>query len=501
MKPLRSPGARALAAACSLVLAACTVGPDFKPPRADVPPSWSAAKTEAGQGSALGEGPARLADWWKGFGDPVLDSLIERAAAQNLDLRAAGLRIAEARAARDVTASSYWPALDASASYASTRISEKTATTSLLSSFGGNSGGKAPAGGVAAAVPGLANPFDQFQYGFDASWEADLFGRVRRSVEAADASAQASLEDSRGVFIALAAETARGYIELRGAQQDLQITRDSLATQRDVLELVEQRRRSGLATDLDVANAAAVVAGTEALLPLYDRRTTLAINELCVLLAQPPGALRPELERTAAVPPAPPQVPLGLPADLLRRRPDIRAAEARLHAATAQVGAATASFFPDVSLNLGFGFQAERARDLADWASHFLSLGPSVDLPIFDGGRHSATVRLQDLRAREAATAYAAAVLNALQEVENSAAAYNTELQRRQALRRAVVQEGDALLLSRQRYRSGLTDFLEVLEAERSLQQAQLAEADSIAVLSTDLVALYKALGGGWGED
>lgn len=353
--------ARRLSPALVLVLAlvsACTVGPDYRPPQPQVPAQWTQ------RGGMLTSEPADLAAWWRTFHDPQLNSLVSRAAASNLELRAAALRIAQARAQRDIAASGAWPSLNASGAYARTRISERTATTSLLGL--GQSTGASPSGGVGGSIPGLANPFDQFQYGFDAAWEADLFGRVSRSVEAADAGVQASVEERHDAFVSLAGEVARAYIELRSAQREQLIARDSLQTQRGILELAQQRRDAGVGDDLDVANAAAVVAGTRAQLPLYQRRITQAVNQLSLLLAQQPGALSEELEAVQAVPPVPPRMPAGLPADLVRRRPDIRAAEARLHAATAQVGVATADFFPDLTLHLGLGLQAERVKDLTD---------------------------------------------------------------------------------------------------------------------------------------
>lgn len=476
-------------------LPGCTVGPDFVPPKADTPAQWTLPR-QAAPGRVVTT-PVRTAAWWKSFDDPTLDRLIARAAAANLDLRQAVLRIAEARAARRIAAAGFWPSLSANGSYARERISEKTAFTSLLGSIGGGAG-HAPAGGVSGALPGLQNPFGQYQDGFDASWEIDLFGRVRRSVEAAEADTTASVADSQSVLVSLLAEVARVYIDLRATQLRHAILTANLATQRDSLALTRNRRQSGIGNDLDVANAAAEVASTAAELPLETSRISQDINRLSFLLDLAPDALRAELETVKPVPPVPPKVPIGLPADILRRRPDIRAAEAQLHAATARVGVAVADLFPRLTLSADAGFQAEHAGDLANWASHFFSVGPTLDLPIFSAGRREATVHLQDLKAKEAAIAYARTVLSALHEVENALAAYAAEQNRRSALATAVAQNRDALTLARQRYASGVTTFLDVLDAERTLQQSELLMADSTAALSTDLVQLYKALGGGW---
>ncbi len=474
-----------------VALSGCTVGPDFAPPKADAPAAWTetAIIKRPGQQNVVAAAPVTAAAWWTSFNDPVLTSLVERAAASNLDLRQAVLRIAEARAQRDIAGAGQWPALNASTSYTRQRVSEKTALMSLL---GGH--------GTTAAPPGLQNPFNQYQYGFDASWEIDLFGRVRRSVEAADADTAASVEDSRDILVSLAGEVARVYVDLRGAQLRRTVLDDNLRTQRDAFELARDRRNAGTGIDLDVANAAAEVANTEAQIPTVESEITLDINQLSFLLALAPDALRAELAAAAPVPPVPPQVPIGLPADLVRRRPDIRAAEAELHAATARIGVAVADLFPRLTLNAGFGLEAARAGDLGSWASRFFSIGPSLTLPIFDGGRRHATVRLEDVKAKEAAVAYARTVLAAIHEVENALAAYGPEQSRRQSLEATVAQDRDALALARQRYTSGVTTFLDVLNAERNLEQAELALATSTAAVSTDLVAVYKALSGGWDQ-
>ena len=233
-------------------------------------------------------------------------------------------------------------------------------------------------------------------------------------------------------------------------------------------------------------------------MPLLDREIDTDINQLSELLAREPGALQNELQSATAVPPVPQTVPIGLPADLIRRRPDIRAAEARLHAATARVGVAVADLFPRITLDASFGTQAERFPDLADWAGRFINIGPSLQIPIFEGGKLRATIRLQNIREKEAAVTYAKAVLAAFHEVENALIAYNTEQSRRLSLQDTLAHNRNVLALARQRYKSGLTAFLDVLDAERALQQTELSFADSSAAVSTDLVALYKALGGGW---
>ncbi|MGH8612312.1 MAG: efflux transporter outer membrane subunit [Gammaproteobacteria bacterium] len=469
----------------TLLLAGCTVGPDFIRPQADTPNTWTTALSRPVPtrewASAVSARPIESAAWWTTFQDPLLSSLIERAIAANLDLRQATLRIAEARTLRDVSAARQWPSLSANSAYSRQRISGETATGAFLNK-----------------VPGLPNPADQFQYGFDASWEIDLFGRIRRSVEAADADTQTSVEDRSDVLVTLFGEVARNYIELRSAQLRQAITTENLRSQRDVLDFTRDRQRSGIGNDLDVSNAAAQVATTEAQLPALENQIIQSINALSLLLAREPGALHDELQLTQPVPPVPPEVPIGLPADLVRRRADIRGAEAQLHAATARVGVAVADLFPRLTLDAQVGFQALRFPNLTNWASRFVSVGPNLDLPILDGGRRQATLRLEGVREQEAAVNYARTVLAALHEVENALIAYSTEQSRRASLEVAVAQSRDALTLARARYASGITNFLDVLDAERNLQQTELSLADSTAAVSIDLVALYKALGGGW---
>ncbi len=478
-------------------LAGCTVvGPDFQKPKTEVPPAWTKTGLQpAGQTPSMATAAQPAPDaWWESFRDPELTSLIHKAAAANLDLQESALRIAEARAQRQITAAAELPTLSGNASYTNTRISQTTAEGSLFNSF--DKGGQ----GLPIKIPSFPNPYNQYQIGFDASWEPDLFGGVHRSVEAAQADTLASEEDARDALVSLEAEVARDYIDLRSAQAQLAITMRNVAIQQETRALAEQRYRAGLGTALDVSNAMAEVRNTESQSPPYGRAVASDINQLSQLLAREPGALTAELETARPVPPVPREVPVGLPGDLLRRRPDIRAAEARLHAATARVGVGVAALFPSVTFDMPFGTQAETIPKLADWASRFYSIGPGLTVPIFEGGRLHANIKLADLQEKEAAVDYARTVLNAVHEVENALVAYGTEQRRRAALAATLVQNRDALALAGQRYRSGVTTFLDVLDAERSGEQTELALAVSNAAVSTDLVALYKALGGGWSE-
>jgi NodT family efflux transporter outer membrane factor (OMF) lipoprotein len=497
MRASPTPSVMALTA---VLLSGCVVGPNFSPPKADAPTAWVATPTGPAAGplaSVVTTTQAGETAWWSSFADPELSSLIDRAVASNLGARQAVLRIEEARAQRQVAAAGAWPQVTGAASYANTRISERTATTSLLSALGRQTQGGVP-GGVAAALPGLSNPFNLYQYGLDASWEIDLFGRVRRTVEAAEADTAAAVEDSRDVRVSLMAEVAAAYIDLRGVQARRAVTAESLATARGLLRLARDSRQAGLGDDLDIAGAAAVAASAEAQLPPLDRQIAADKNQLTLLLAAQPGALDSELDASQAVPPVPPQVPAGLPSDLARRRPDIRRAEAQLHAATARQGVAVASLYPSLSLNLAPGFEASRLASLTDWAARYYTFGPSLELPIFDAGQRRANVRIQDVRAKQAALVYAQTVLTALHEVDDAITAYAQEQARQASLEAATAQSRAALALARQRFERGSVSFRDVLNAQDRLQQAELASTVSLAATSQDLVTLYKALGGGW---
>jgi NodT family efflux transporter outer membrane factor (OMF) lipoprotein len=502
-------GAAALAALAALA-AGCAVGPKFVPPTPPVPGHWSARSMSPAPDvpplpadpsesspsvpspalSAAAEQSVQQSAWWVAFNDPLLTSLIERGRSANLDLRRAVLRIEESRAQREVTAAAYWPTLSVDASFTRQRLSETTPTGALFTSVGNI---HLPGGG-GISIP---NPYNQYQLSAGASWEIDLFGRIRRAVEAADAGVQVSVEDQRAVQVSVLADVAQNYFELRGAQSRLVIARENLATIDELLELTRQRREAGVTTYVDVSNAMAQASGTRAELPAIELQITHSINQLSQLLGREPEALRSELGGAAPVPPVAPAVPIGLPADLARRRPDIREAEASLHTAVAQSGVAVADLYPRLTLSAMGGFQSETAGKLLEWASRFGSMGPTLQLPVFDRGRWK-SVRLYDVRAQEAALTYQQTVLKALHEVENAVAALGADQQRRAWLDATVAQDRETLTLSRQRYESGLANFIEVLDAERSWQQHQLSLADSTTAVAADLVRLYRALGGGW---
>jgi multidrug efflux system outer membrane protein len=478
-------------AVLAIALAGCTVGPNFVRPIPLTSAHWSPPPATPRpidnlRESTITEETANLRRWWADFNDPTLSSLIERSMASNLDVRAAVLRIEEARAQRGVTAASLWPSLSTNASYVRARTSETTATGSLFNSIGTATGG--------SSIPNTTN---QYQLGANVSWEVDLFGRVRRSVEVADANIEASVEDQHAALVSLQGDVAQSYIELRGAQLRKATAEQSIATTTELLELAQKRRAVGLTSDIDVVEATAQLTATRAQWPAFDFAITQAINQLSHLLGQEPEGLRGELNSSAPIPPLPPTVPIGIPAELARRRPDIRKAEASLHAATAEIGVAVAGLFPRLTFTGSGGFQSETVAQLTHWASRFVSIGPTLELPVFDLGRWK-TIKVQDTRAKEAAVAYAATVLTALHEVENARAAYGADQDRCAWLDLTVAHNRDAWLLARQRYDGGVASFIEVLDAERTQQQNQLLLAESRTAVCDDLIRLYRSLGGGW---
>jgi NodT family efflux transporter outer membrane factor (OMF) lipoprotein len=469
-------------AAAVMLLAGCTVGPNFVKPEASVPKTWCTSACEA-----TGSEPSRVTSqpvtsaWWTSFNDPELVKLEDAVAGANLDLKVASLRLAESRATRTVTAADKYPSVEANADVKRAQASAN--------------------GVLGALTPGLGNdtaPINVYQAGFDASWELDLWGQVRRQVEAADASVEIQGDERRGLLLSTMAEVARDYIQLRGVQADYAITVDNLNAARDIERVTHEQKAHGLATELDVAQAESQVSSEAALLPQLNQQEDVAINRLSFLLGEAPGALRAELESSKPVPPTPPVVPIGIPSELARRRPDIREAEANLHQATAEIGVAKAAFYPTIMLSGSANVQALEFSQLGDWASHQFAIGPSISWPIFEGGRLKGTLNLRKLQQQEAAVKYQSAVLSAWHEIDNSLTQYSSQQLRRDQLQAAVTEDQKALQLARAQYGAGTGTYLQVLDAQRTLLSGQQDLNDNVTGISTTLVSLYKALGGGW---
>ncbi len=459
----------------------CAVGPNYHAPKVQVPGEWTGVAASAGNASTATAGAASVAEWWKNFRDAVLDSLIQQAVQSNLTLQQAQARVLEARAARTIAGSGLWPSVDASAA-------NTTSHSGLTTSSSGSS----------AAPTSSATTRNLFQAGLDAAWELDFFGGVRRGVEAADANVQAAIEDSRDVTVTLTSEVALNYVELRGFQQQIAIAQKNLEAQRETADITHRRFGVGFASGLDTANADAQVATTQSQIPTLEAAAQQTIYALSVLLGREPAALLTELSSTGAIPPTPPTVPVGLPSDLLERRPDILRAEAQLHSATAQIGVATADLFPKFSLTGSGGLQNLTQGSLVSLTGGFWSLAPGMTLPIFNAGKIRANIKAQNALARQTLLAYRQTVLTALQDVESALIAYAKDQQHRTALADAVTSNQTAVDLSMKLYTAGETEFLNLLTAQHNLYTSEDALVQADRSIDVDLVALYKALGGGW---
>ena len=483
-----------------LLLAGCTVGPNFESPSPWSPDSWfrSTRTEKATAPISLPVAEPIDVEWWAIFNDAELTSLMHRVADANLDVRAADLRLAEARAQRGVTAAGLFPTVNGNGSYTREQVSKN----GVLSLLGGGSQATQSngLGGRQGGIPSTSTipAFDLFQAGFDASWELDLWGKVRRQVESASAQVDSTTEARRNTLLTSLAELARNYVQLRGLQESERIVRSNLVTAEQAVHLTDERVRGGLATDLDLANARAQAEGTAANLPQLEAQELQAINAVSFLLGAAPGAMAAELETRKPIPPIPPTVPIGLPSELASRRPDIRQADAQLHAATADIGVAEANFFPSVTLSGSVALQATQFSRVFEANALTYGLGPSISIPIFEGGRLTRTLELRKDQAKEAALNYQKTVLQAFHDVDNALIAYRADQLRRDRLVAQSAQSRRALQIANERYRNGLSDFLEVLTAQRTLLQADQDRATATTTVSTDLIMLYKALGGGW---
>ncbi len=519
--------------------AGCAVGPKYEPPQAPVPAGWiGAANAATTQPAGPTTRPVSLTTWWDSFNDPMLNALIDRAAEANPDLHVAEARVREARALRDVAAADFWPQILFGGSYAYRASSRnaaprvrsgpgfgKTILNNVLNgiriqpgqfnpvtnAFGPPTISAGSPGGLGNSISlgSLTNRFlnstprppraqNLFQVGFDASWEMDFFGRIRRSVEAAEADLAAADEARRNVLVTLLSDVALNYAQLRGSQRRLLIANENIRAQQDTVDLTTSRYEAGFTNELDVAQARAQLEITRSLVPVFESAIRQSIYQLSVLLGQPPAGLLAELAPVEPIPEAPVDVPTGLPSELLRRRPDIRQAERLVAATTARIGVATADLFPRVSLTGSFGTQSSDMRHFMDNKSMFWSVGPGVQWPIFDGGRIQANIRAEVAREQQALGQYQSIVLAAFQDVENALVAYGQERIRRKTLAAAVQASQLATELSNDLYTRGLGPFLNVLESQRTLFAAQDQMVQSETAVTTNLIALYKALGGGW---
>lgn len=462
-----------------VAIAGCKVGPDYGgPPAAPMPPAWHVTPDAAIELDRQWLGP-----WWQGFHDPTLDQLMEAAMAENLDLREAAARIVEARAQRCVVRADLFPQFNQSDSFTHRK--------------------QAISGGFFAGIGGLPGAsirsnLDQWTMGLDGSWEIDVFGRLRRLMEAADADIGAAQEDYRDVMVILLADVATNYVNVRTFQKRLQIAHENLEIQKRTLAFTQKRFQADLAAELDVAQARVNVESTASDIPLLEAGLQLALNRLSVLLGAPPGAVDELFRDVAPVPQPPNEIAIGIPAELIRRRPDVRRAERELAAQTARIGAAVGELYPKFSILGSFGLDARQFDLMFQRNAISATIGPNMQWQIFSYGRLRCNVMVQETRQQQQAIRYRAVVLRAAEEVDNALVNYVRERQRVGYLQSTVEASQRAVELSGQRYIGGDVSFLRVLDSQRSLLLSQDLLALSRANVSLYLIQLYRALGGGW---
>lgn len=472
-------------------LCGCATAPDYQTPKLPLKDDWI-VPLEGGTSAETSE----IAQWWTSLEDPALTKLTEMALKVNLDIKQARANLREARANRAFIAPDRFPSVQASASATRARSSGNT-------DFGGGAGGAAGAlagiaGGGAGGGFGGASMSNLFEAGFDASWELDLFGGVAKELEAADASVEAAAEALRNTQVILCSEVAREYLEVRAAQRRLGVARANIASQQDSVSIAKSRFDAGLSSELDVKQAEALLASTQATVPTLESAVTAGILRLAILSRQPGGPLLEELNAEITWPARPEVVPVGLPTDLLRRRPDIRRAERELAAATARIGVAVAELYPKFTLTGRLGGQSSEATTINLGDARFWSFGPGVSLPIFNRAKIRANIEVQNARTDAALAGYEKAVLVALDESRTALVAYAKEQTRLASLREAVAANQRAVEIAQELYRQGLADFLNVIQAQERLLAAQDAVIVSEAAVLQQMVALYKAVGGGW---
>jgi NodT family efflux transporter outer membrane factor (OMF) lipoprotein len=462
-----------LALAVAFTLSACAVGPDYRPPQPATPDSWHQLPA-TGVRVESPDAPS-LAAWWTTLNDPQLNELIERALAENKTVKQAYARVVQARAQRAIAGSGFWPSIDGSVG------GTRSESESNLNE----------SGEVVSSVG------ESYNTGLSTRWELDLFGGQRRSYEAATAQLAATEADLRDVLVVLLGDVALSYVGVRTAQSRLDFAERNLESQREALDITRWRAQAGLTTVLDVEQANTSYEQTRAQIPSLESSLVQNMNRLAVLTGQPPGALEASLKPRKAIPVAPVDIVAGVPADVLRRRPDIRGAERQLAAQTAEVGVATAALYPSLSLNGSISWTSLTASDLLDGVRNERT-GLTLSLPIFNAGALRQNIKVQNALVTQALASYESTVLAAYEEVENSLDAWTSEQRRHEALVQAVESARRAADLALVQYNSGLVDFQTVLTADRQLISLEDSLAISDGEMTSNLIRLYKALGGGW---
>ena len=453
-----------------LILSGCvSVGPDYTKVEPDAPIKWH---TELAGGLTTEDfQPETLARWWAALNDPELESLVERAIKGNLDLKNARARIREARALRGISRADLFPTLDAGGSATKSRSSENS---------------------------GTGKEIKLYSAAFDAGWELDIFGGTRRAIEAAQADLEATQEDLHDVLVSLLAEVALNYVEVRTCQARLAVTETNIKSQEETYELNRSRYQAGIIDNLAVQQSLYNLENTRSQIPTLQTGLEAAKNRLAVLLGKKPGEVHQELAEKKPIPMLPVTVAVGIPAETLRHRPDIRRAERNLAALTARIGVATADLYPKFRLLGTIGLESISTGDFLESASKTWSIGPGISWNIFHGGVIRQNIKVQSALQEQALIQYESAVLKAQEEVENVLVAYAKEQRRRESLARATDAAKRAVLLARDQYQAGLVDFSNVLIAQRSLLSFQDELARSEGAVVSNMVRLYKALGGGW---
>lgn len=454
----------------ALALTGCmTVGPDYQPVELDAPEAWH---TELQKGLTVGHtDPAALARWWSMLEDPQLSDLEERAVKGNLDLKGAQARVNEARAMRGISHARLFPTLDAGAAASKSRSSESG---------------------------GTGDETDRYATGFDAGWEVDIFGGVRRSEEVAQANLEATQEALHGVLVSLLAEVALNYVEVRTYQSRLETAEANISALQESYEINASRHQAGLISELSVQESLRILESTRAIIPAFETGLEAAQNRLAVLLGEAPGSLHNELAKTMQIPEIPATVVVGIPAETLRHRPDVRNAERNLAAQTARIGVATADLYPKFHLVGTLGLESLSAGDLFQSSSRVWGVGPNVNWRIFDAGAIRQNIQVQNARQEQALVHYEATLLRAQEDVENALVAYAKEQLSRESIARASAAAERAEQLARDQYQAGLVSYNNVLDSQRSLLILRDELVRSNGAVTANLVRLYKAFGGGW---
>jgi NodT family efflux transporter outer membrane factor (OMF) lipoprotein len=462
-----------------LAFAGCMVGPDYQRPNVSVSPKWG----ETGDQRVSTESTT-YRDWWRAFNDPALDRLIARAYRDNLSLQQAGVRVLQARAQLGIAVGEIYP--------------QTQQAVGAVQYFRTSDRAFAP-------IPAFSSSFTYWQstIGAQASWELDFWGRIRRGIESADANLLSTLADYDTTLVTLTADVANAYIALRTAEERIRIARENVDIQEQTLKIVEARFKYGTVTQLDVEQARTALLNTLATLPTLETQLRQARDALSVLLGMPPSDLSDLLAGPSAIPVSPPQVIVGIPADLLRRRPDIRSAELQAVAQSAQIGVAKADLFPAFSLIgnlvlLSTDLGTFRLSDMFRWGARSVQVGPSVQWNILNYGQLTNNVRAQDARFQQLLLAYQQSVLTAQQDVEDNLVAFLRAQDRADLLAKSVTSSRNAVSLAVLQYREGVTDFTTVLTTQQALLNQQDNLASTLGNISTSLVGVYRALGGGW---